>query len=112
MSAPQRIQRRRVKGWRMPANTVYVGHPTHWGNPHDWRQLGRAEAVTTGPCPALEFEGGRFWCGVVRRPSHYLSTPHFGDGTVCEVLGDLLGIGQGCDSSIEDPRYRLRETRA
>lgn len=30
---PKRIQRKRTKGWRMPANTVYVGRPTHWGNP-------------------------------------------------------------------------------
>jgi len=29
----KRIQRKRVKGWRMPPNTVYVGRPTKWGNP-------------------------------------------------------------------------------
>ncbi len=33
MTAPIRIQRSRAKGWRMPANTVYVGRPTRWGNP-------------------------------------------------------------------------------
>jgi hypothetical protein len=33
MSAPKRIQRRRTKGWRMPAETVYVGRPTRYGNP-------------------------------------------------------------------------------
>ena len=32
---PKRIQRRRTKGWRMPAGAVYVGRPTKWGNP--WR---------------------------------------------------------------------------
>lgn len=32
---PQRIQRKRVKGWRMPEGAVYVGRPTEWGNP--WR---------------------------------------------------------------------------
>lgn len=31
--APKRIQRRRVKGWRMPEGAVYVGRPTKWGNP-------------------------------------------------------------------------------
>lgn len=31
---PRRIQRKRTKGWRMPANAVYVGRPTKWGNPH------------------------------------------------------------------------------
>ncbi len=31
--APQRIQRSRAKGWRMPAGAVYVGRPSKWGNP-------------------------------------------------------------------------------
>lgn len=30
---PERIQRKRTKGWRIPTNTVYVGRPSHWGNP-------------------------------------------------------------------------------
>ena len=30
---PRRLQRSRRKGWRMPANAVYVGRPTRWGNP-------------------------------------------------------------------------------
>ncbi|WP_082083840.1 DUF4326 domain-containing protein [Gordonia sihwensis] len=33
MTAPKRIQRKRVKGYRMPAGTIYVGRPTKWGNP-------------------------------------------------------------------------------
>jgi hypothetical protein len=32
---PSRIQRSRVKGWRMPEEAIYVGRPTKWGNP--WR---------------------------------------------------------------------------
>lgn len=31
--SPQRIQRRRTAGWRMPDGAVYVGRPTRWGNP-------------------------------------------------------------------------------
>lgn len=31
--APVRVQRRRAKGWTMPANTLYVGRPGPWGNP-------------------------------------------------------------------------------
>ena len=30
---PKRIQRKRIKGWRMPRNTFYIGRPTKWGNP-------------------------------------------------------------------------------
>jgi hypothetical protein len=29
---PERIQRKRTFGWRMPANTIYVGRPSRWGN--------------------------------------------------------------------------------
>ena len=31
---PIRVQRKRTKGWRMPANTVSVGRPSPWGNPY------------------------------------------------------------------------------
>ena len=31
----ERIQRHRIKGWKMPRNTVYVGRPTKWGNPYE-----------------------------------------------------------------------------
>ena len=30
---PRRVVRRRTKSWKMPANTVYVGRPSVWGNP-------------------------------------------------------------------------------
>ena len=32
---PERIQRRRTKGWRMPKNCVYVGRPSKFGNPFE-----------------------------------------------------------------------------
>ena len=34
MTKPKRIQRSRAKGWKMPANAIYVGRPTVWGNPY------------------------------------------------------------------------------
>lgn len=33
MTVPVRIQRRRIKGWRLPEGARYVGRPTIWGNP-------------------------------------------------------------------------------
>jgi hypothetical protein len=43
---PKRIQRMRIKGWRMPKNTVYVGRPTKWGNSYIIEsEEERAEAV-------------------------------------------------------------------
>lgn len=32
---PDRIQRKRASGWRMPPGAIYVGRPSKWGNP--WR---------------------------------------------------------------------------
>src|SRR5438552_18760469 len=32
MIKPKRIQRSRAKGWKMPANAIYVGRQTVWGN--------------------------------------------------------------------------------
>jgi hypothetical protein len=32
-SKPERIQLRRIKGWRTPPNTVRVCRPSRWGNP-------------------------------------------------------------------------------
>lgn len=40
---PERIQRKRTKGWRMPENTVYVGRPTKWGNP--WNEKNTIQAT-------------------------------------------------------------------
>ena len=34
MNKPKRIQRSRSKGWKMPANAIYDGRPTVWGNPY------------------------------------------------------------------------------
>jgi hypothetical protein len=42
---PIRIQRKRTKGWKMPANTVYVGRPGWLGNPFPVQVYGRSGAM-------------------------------------------------------------------
>lgn len=46
MVRPVRVQRRRVKGWRKPDNTVCVDRTTKWGNPFkaDWTEGGKDKA--------------------------------------------------------------------
>ena len=39
-NVPSRVQLRRTRGWRMPANTVKVDRTTRWGNPYDVREYG------------------------------------------------------------------------
>ena len=34
MRMPIRIQRKRTRGWRMPAHTIYVGRGSLYGNPY------------------------------------------------------------------------------
>jgi len=59
---PQRIQRKRTKGWRMPENTVYVGRPSKWGNPFIIREHDIPDAKT-----AVEYF---YRWMVLSRPSH------------------------------------------
>lgn len=40
---PERIQRKRTKGWRMPENTVYVGRGSAWGNRFTAKEEGSVE---------------------------------------------------------------------
>ena len=41
----QRVQRRRIKGWRMPGNTIYVGRGSKYGNPYSVERYGIDEAL-------------------------------------------------------------------
>ena len=58
MTLPERIQLRRVKGWRMPPNTVNCARPNRYGN--DFRvgedysfYLPGAEKATAAQCAEL-----------------------------------------------------------
>lgn len=51
MNTPQRIQRKRTKGWKNPANTVYVGRGTPYGNPFKVVSFGKKWRVVTEPSP-------------------------------------------------------------
>lgn len=44
-----------------------------------------------GPCPAMQFEGARFYCGLLREAP----------GPLQPTIAFLLGIGHGCDA--DDP---------
>lgn len=86
MTAPIRIQRKRVKGWRMPRNTVYVGRPTVFGNTFTCWTHGCVEH----PCSCCSYEGETWCClkayreyvmsGIEGRPSYTGSMPGWIDG--------------------------------
>ena len=69
---PQRIQRKRSKGWKMPEGAVYVGRPGKWGNPYaasgvttaaDAVQMYRdlIARVASGKCECSESDGLSVW---------------------------------------------------
>jgi hypothetical protein len=43
---PQRIQLKRTKGWRKPADAIVVSRPSKWGNPF---RVGAPSAYWMGP---------------------------------------------------------------
>jgi hypothetical protein len=47
-----RVQRKRTKGWRMPAGAVYVGRPSLWGNPWTLAEMGAVYGVPIAERPA------------------------------------------------------------
>ena len=54
-----------------------------------------------GPCPALEHEDGRYWCGLVRNPHKHMigiKDKPWGDEVIRDILMASGAFGIGCDS--------------
>jgi len=49
----ERVQLKRTKGWRMPANTVKVDRSTKWGNPWTAANSGQVDPVTRFACETV-----------------------------------------------------------
>lgn len=55
-----------------------------------------------GPCPFLEFDGGRAWCGVVRNPAKYFGLPDKHSKVLTDFVQKAIGAGLGCCSQTEE----------
>lgn len=99
MKLPQRIQRKRTRGFRLPPGTICVSRPSKWGNPYRPRQavdlqlqwaLTRYRAWLTGELVAgrldlAELGSAEYlacWCPL-GRPCHV--------DVLLEVLADAWG---------------------
>jgi hypothetical protein len=89
---PQRIQRKRTKGWKMPPNTSYVGRPGRWGNPYYvgmFRDYDAAAAVADFQRWLDGDYGARVWTG---------------PPPTCEVIRrDLRGKNLACWCALDQP---------
>ena len=59
-----------------------------------------------GPCLALEREGDRLVCGMIRRHGHYMQLPNvWADAQPGGIFAEALGAEKGCDA--DDPELSL-----
>lgn len=89
---PERIQLKRTKGWRIPANTVKVDRTTKWGNPF----------IPGKPAPFGPTKGQ-----VVADKRHafllYQSLAPLNPTLVAAARAELAGKNLACWCSMEDP---------
>ena len=54
-----------------------------------------------GPCPVLEHEDGRYWCGFLRNPTNHiigLKGKEWGDVFLVSMFSQFGMFGSGCDA--------------
>lgn len=61
-----------------------------------------------GPCLALEHEAGRFVCGMIRQPGHYMRLPDWADAHMGSIFAKALGAGTGRDADDPEPSLTPR----
>lgn len=108
---PERIQRKRLKGWRMPPNTVYVGRPTKYGNPwspnnHSVVTI-KAGRVTDSRRGTIE-ECIESYCEDINNGSIGLSVPTIRHELAGKNLACWCPLGQPChaDELLKIANYR------
>ncbi|MDM2104292.1 DUF4326 domain-containing protein [Mycobacteroides abscessus] len=105
---PERIQRKRTAGWRMPEGAIYVGRPSRWGNPYtlDMFKPWYPEADEHGlrSMATSDFEGlvtGR-WDRFADDPEH--DVPDYPRDEIAELRGrDLVcwcPLDQPCHADV------------
>lgn len=85
LGRPVRIQRRRTRGWRMPAGAVYVGRPTKWGN--RWTPAGYEAAGYR-----ISDRGAVLRICVAAYRAWLLGEPHWAHGSVLPPVPDLAPL--------------------
>lgn len=97
--SPQRIQRRRTAGWRMPADAIYIGRPSRWGNP--WRIYHGHTLI--GPPWSVARETWRLLPASECQAGYITSSPGLGPAAAVKAFEDLLRVRR------RDEPDRLRE---
>jgi len=113
-ATPRRVQRMRAKDWKMPANTIYVGRPTKWGNPFDFRSADNCWNALAMGCRG-DAKGRRE--AAVKAFREWISDPRgrvqeMEFGVVMEARGEHIPLGPrakaGASPSLDEIRAELR----
>jgi hypothetical protein len=95
--AARRVHRRRTAGWRMPANTVYVGRGSIWGNPF---RVGASRGDRLPPLTAAQvvrlFE--RWLTEPIAQPAHAVER-----ALIVNNLHQLRGKNLACWCPLDQP---------
>lgn len=92
---PQRVQRKRTKGWRMPEGAVYVGRGSKWGNPY--------------PTGSMYKTGGDTWAVLNAEWSielfreHLNARPYGRQPLAAGVITELAGKDLACWCPLDKP---------
>ena len=98
---PQRIQRQRTPGWRMPEGAVYVGRGSRWGNSWTRANSGGVHPAVRFACETVplwkpgwqaELRSRDLACWCQLCPRHAAGRPFGANCNDCEPChGDVLG---------------------
>ena len=91
---PQRIQRKRTKGWRLPEGAIIVTRPTKWGNPIPVETLLHTGEVVT---PKIAHDMA------VILYQHWLTTTEDGRLVAEAAKRELRGHDLACFCRLDEP---------
>ncbi|NKR75812.1 DUF4326 domain-containing protein [Rhodococcus hoagii] len=98
---PQRIQRKRTKGWRMPEGAVHVGRPSKCGNPFDYRVTMSDDEISAAE--ARQFVTDAYRDRLADSDRHPGDPLYEGAPTYGEIRSELAGKDLACWCPLDQP---------
>lgn len=92
---PERVQLRRSRGWRLPADTVVVARPTKWGNPFSWVEALQEWGGSEDEPKAAVVQIYRDWLGMAE-PERFSTELRPARVAILANLADLRGKNLAC----------------
>jgi len=102
---PQRIQRKRTKGWKMPPNTINVCRPGRFGNPFDIETAIESGFATAETAQQFVVDCFRDWLGPSQSGRDWWQGPESDKrrAGIMEGLSFLRGKNLACFCHLDKP---------